>query len=386
MRALRGKDLVIHNSKKSINPKVCYINCYKDFRYTRNQNIVSALKKLDKFDLYIIKNHYMGIFSYVEILIKLIKFRLFGRADIYIIGFRGNEYFWLIYPFIRNSKIIFDEFIILHDWLVNEHKIIKENSILIKAIDAYMRWVMQKSSLILTDTQAHKKLCSSVYSIEDKKIEVLPVGADENLFYTKKYNLSHKGKLRILFYGNMLPLHGVDIILDAIKLLNKTQYGDKFIFTLIGGKGNTKSINKILRFIKENNLTALIKYKIWVSYDELPTYIWKSDICLGGPFGGTGQAGRVVTGKTYQFLAAGKPTIVGKSSQMREFKDKYSALIIKQNSAKDLALSLIWAINNRKELSVIGRNGRILYEKKFSTRKLANQINQILGQQFLSDM
>lgn len=356
--------------------RVCYVVCYKDPNYIRTITLVSALSSLENIELVIVKNNIRNPIRYLEVPLKLIQARIRFKPDIYIVGFRGNEVFWLLYPAMIGKKIVFDEFINLHDWLVNEHHKFKENSRIIKLLDKYMRQVIKKSDFVLEDTDAHVQLSKDVYGTPSKKLMTVPVGADEDTFHPIS-NQSSVRNFEIFFFGNMLPLHGLDVMLESIRLLCSQSKLNGIHLTLAGGKGDSKMVSKIKKYIKLNKLSSYITYTEWVDYQNLPKYIAESNLCLGGPFGDTGQAKRVVTGKTYQFLAMARPVVVGRIEKMHGFRDKQNCLLIGQGDPKALADAIEWAQKHKAELINIGQNGRKLYENNFSKKVIADKLQTI---------
>jgi len=335
--------------------------------------LIDALSKISNVKLTVIKNDHKGCVRYLETSLKLAIHRLRNVEHVYIIGFRGHETFWLLYPLIKHSKIIFDEFINIHDWLVNEHQKLSDESFLIRLIDRYMNWIMNKSDLVLTDTEAHRMLTIEQLGVDENKIFAIPVGADESLFFPRPKQW-HSNSFEIMFYGNMLPLHGTGHILEAIKLI-----ADQNIhLTLIGGRGNSKMTQLITNFINDNRLESTITHIPWVKYSELPHYIAKSDLCLGGPFGGTGQGRRVITGKTYQFISMGKPTVIGKIDKLTLFKDTENSFIVGQGSALEINKGILRALHS-KSLKQVGTNARLLYEENYSSKAISIKLNDLLS-------
>ncbi len=242
-----------------------------------------------------------------------------------------------------------------------------------------MKWVFNKCDYILTDTQAHAKLVAKIYKILSQKIRVVPVGADEKTFYPRNTKAG-KDRFEVFFFGSMLPLHGIDIILGAIEQVLKSQTAPDVHFTLAGGKGDSKMMAKITNFIKLNKLSNFITYIEWVPYRELPKYIANADLCLGGPFGDTGQAKRVITGKTFQFLAMAKPTIVGQNQAHQLFIDKQNCLMVKMGGQSELARTIEWASQNRSKLDKIGKAGRKLYVGHYSNTRVSQKLKRIIDE------
>lgn len=362
--------------QKKNSAKVCYVLCYRDPNYIRSQVLIEALRKIPGVELILVKNRHHGLLRYLEVSLRLIYARLRYRPDTFIVGFRGHEVFWLLYPAMAGRKIIFDEFINLHDWLVNEHKKIEEKSIITRLIDSYMKWIYRKSQLVLIDTDAHAMLSSEIYNIPFQKFMVVPVGADEETFYPRSAVKPDRKVFEIFFFGSMLPLHGMDLILDAIKDLKSEKKLDGIHFTFAGGKGNKTFINKMKSFIEDNNLAEHVKHIEWVPYNDLPSFIAKSNLCIGGPFGNTGQARRVITGKTYQSLAMGKPTLVGNLEIKTGLEDKQNCLAVDQGSSSAIAESIYWASQHPLQLSKIGASGRKYYEAHFSSTFISHQLKE----------
>lgn len=364
------------NNKKI---EVCYVLSYKSPSYTRTATLLAALRQLPEVELTIIKNKKTGIVRYWQTLSQLVKYRLHHKPDVFIVGFRGQEVFWLFYPFMRGSRIIFDEFINMPDWFIYEHKKIKKDSVLAQILLGYMRWIAAKSDYLLADTPAHAKLSTDMYKVPPNKVKAIPVGAEEEVFKPLKKVKRGTGNFKIFFYGNMLPLHGLDVILDCITRLQDTGEIKGVHFTLVGGRGRPEMADKIRNFITVHHLHEYVTYIEWLEYKKLPQYIVEADLCLGGPFGGTGQARRVVTGKTFQFLAMGAPTVIGETSNQGMFTHKKNCLISRQKDPTNLAEVIVWAKKHRKQLKTIGEQGRKLYESKFSSARIANSLLQLVS-------
>ena len=362
------------NQKKVSKSKiqVCYLLSYKQPNYTRTASLISALEDMPATELTVIRNTSKGVARYWQTISGLIRYRRHHKPDVFIVGFRAQEIFWAFYPFMRGSRIIFDEFVNHHDWIVEEHKKFGPFSGFLSALlNMYMRWVVRRCEYVLADTEAHASLSRHLYHLSADKVRAVPVGADESLFKPLPAKPSGSKDLEVIFYGNMLPLHGLEVIMAAIKQL-KTE---PIHFTLIGGRGKPKMIRKVQDFIKTNELQGRVTYHTWIDTEKLPALIARSDVCLGGPFGGTSQSGRVVTGKTYQFLAMAKPTIIGQNDAGFHFQDKLNSIVVPQKDPSALAAALKWCLDHKSKLPEIGRQGRDIYERELSVES----IKKILG-------
>ena len=105
--------------------------------------------------------------------------------------------------------------------------------------------------------------------------------------------------------------------------------------------------------------------------------IARADLCLGGPFGNTDQAQRVITGKTFQFLAMEKPVVIGRIKDNAGFEDRRNCLLVSQGDGEELARVILWCLENRDRLGDIGRNGRLLYDRLFSTECITRQLQAL---------
>lgn len=357
--------------------KICVITCYKHPDYVRGEVLAAAIEHNPGLTLVRLKNRHKGILRYPEVLIRLIAIRLRQRPDAYILTFRGYEILFFVRIITVGRKLIFDEFINPIEWAANEHQKISHNWLISFSRFIY-RLLLRSAGAILSDTKAHAQLSSDLMSMRRQRFYVVPVGADEKVFKPKPADTKDKD-FEVFFYGNMLPLHGMKYILEALKTSLAEHSSSGLKVTLIGGKGNRKMIDMIEDFITSNGLDSEITYMHWADYKELPEYIARADLCLGGPFGNTPQAKRVITGKTFQFLAMGKPVLIGENKENDLFKDKANCLIVKQGSARPITDAIGWALKNRAGLADIGRNGRKLFEEEFSEVVIAKKLSEIIN-------
>lgn len=346
--------------------KVCHVVCYRDPGYVRTRNLRAALDKIDGVQVVDATNKRRGPARYLETLWKLLRARLRDAPDVYILGFRGHEIFPLVRLLTIGKPLIFDEFMSPSDALLFEGK----GGALgrLAGVVLYpLEWLCLKlSARCLTDTQLHRDFIAERFGISRDRIDVVYVGGVAS--GSQSAGAESDAQLHVLFYGTFLPLHGMNVLLEACKLV-----ADKPIrFHIIGGAGRALvDFRATLDKLSPGNVV----HETWVDFAELQSrLIPGADLCLGGPFGGTPQARRVITGKTFQFLAQGKPTVIGQVNEPVPFEDRHNCLLVEQASAESLAAAFEWAFEHRDRLPDIGLQGQRLFNEHFSTAALARQL------------
>jgi glycosyltransferase involved in cell wall biosynthesis len=353
--------------------RVCYVLSYRCPEYVRTGSLTQALGRVPGIEVLKTVNRARGIWRYAQTLRGLLNLRIEKDPDRYILGFRGYEIFWIVRIVTWGRPLILDHMMSPYDSLVHEKKLIKEGGIVGRILHLYERSILHSADIVLTDTQPHRSYLAGQFGVDAGKIHPIPVGADEEMFKPAPAALHRGGKglFRVLFYGSFLPLHGVDIILKAAQVLRDRPMK----FTIIGGRGRAlRDFHETRKRLKLDNVV----HKRWVPYEQLPDLIQEADVCLGGPFGGTGQARRVVTGKTFQSLAMGKPVIVGTTGHDYGFRDKENCLLVSQGDEEALARAIRWCFENRDQLPAIGNNGLQLYRERFSTDRIQKILQGIL--------
>ena len=348
---------------------ITVITCQSDPNYIRAHTLRVGVAALLDWEVSIIKNTQLGILRYPEVAYKILKNRLSENPDIYLLTFRGYEMLpWLLLV-ATGKRVIFDEFINAFEWAALEHKVFRPSGAFGKAFNAVYGFLLRRCDAILSDTDAHADISSELSVVPRNRYLTVPVSTDETLFFPAS-RILESGNFNVFFYGNILPLHGIDIMINAALQL-KNVPGISFIF--VGGKSEHRAA--IEHAILDG---ARILYKRYVPLAELSAYIHGASLCLGGPFGDTFQSQYVVTGKTYQFLAAGAPTVIGASKASGLFRDKENSLVVPQGNSCALANAILWAHQHPDTLVAIGKAGRKLYENAFSNQIVTNCLATLL--------
>jgi glycosyltransferase involved in cell wall biosynthesis len=365
--------------------RVAIITCYFLPDYIRSLSLRGALLSLPNVETVVIKNTSTGILRYPQVLAQILWCRLHRRADIYLLGFRGQEILPATLLLTLGKPLIFDEFIVPLAWATQEGHTANLRTTwfqLLSRLSApmYKGW-LKACSLLLTDTAAHAELSAQLSGLPISHYRVLPVGTDESIFMPKSVSLvaaqssaspAQSNTFMVFFYGlKMTPLHGFEVIVQAAEQLSSVL--PSVAFTIIGGDETTSQ--RVQRAVANG---ARVTYIPYVPLAEIADHMRGADVCLGGPFGDTPQARHVVTGKTYQSLACARATIVGDTDAYTQFTHKKDCLKVALASPEAIAQAIIWAAKHPNELRVIGNAGRKLYETHFSTAVIAKRLETIL--------
>ncbi len=214
---------------------------------------------------------------------------------------------------LQGRRVILDAFLPIHDTIVGDRAMINPKGILAKAIRLYEKAGLRLADVILTDTDAHADFFADDFGIDRARFETVLVGA-ESLF-TPPPDLPDspapvtpalpKGKKIVLFYGQLIPLHGLSTILAASQIAP-----DENTHWIVIGDGQQRE--ELANFMDGLGRASNITWEKWVDYERLPALIARADLCLG-VFGGSDKAARVIPNKVFQQLAMGKPVITRSS-------------------------------------------------------------------------
>ena len=288
--------------------KVLYVTT-KNIDYIRNIQIVRLLKSMyKKVDIIYSKhkNYYLRI---IDVNLKLMLTNR-KKYDIIFFGFLPQ----LILSFLYNKKlkeqIIEIDFIIsLYNTLVLDRKKVKENTFLAKILKKTDKKIASKADVVYTDTKVQALNFENEIDIKKEKFKVLYLEANTKIYNkeVEKIKLGEDTDFIILWFGSVLPLQGVDIIIKAAKEL---EHNPKIKFYIIG---NIKKIKN-----NKNNCKN-IKFIEWLPDNMLAKYINSADVCLAGHFALKNQrADREIPGKAFIYNAMGKKMILGESKANRE--------------------------------------------------------------------
>ena len=115
--------------------------------------------------------------------------------------------------------------------------------------------------------------------------------------------------LKVLFYGQLIPLHGIATIVEAARLLR-----DEPIDWLLVGRGQDSAL---LAGLLAREPLPRVRWIEWIEYGDLLAHIADADLALG-IFGTSDKAASVIPNKVFQVLAAGRPLVTRDSPAVRE--------------------------------------------------------------------
>lgn len=348
---------------------------YRAPNYIRTRSILAALRQIPEFEIYPAINMSTGLTRYFQTYHQARAIKSRTSPDIYLLGFRGHEFYWPLRRMVGAKPIIVDAMMSPYASLLQERKLGPFGALAAKPWGFIERSILRNADLVLTDTAQHARFYEHEFGLPPAKVLPIPVGAEEPsgaVTVEKDRVISSESPMTVLFYGSFLPLHGVSVILEAAAAVRDLPIR----FDFIGG--TTKQTSKLHEACSRLGITRYT-HKQWLPFEQLINVtIPGADLCLGGPFGNTSQARRVITGKTSQSLALGKPTVIGWIDEDTGFEDRRNCLLVPQGNGKALAETLRWAFDQRQFLPQIGQRGKALYSETLSVDVIRQRLQKAI--------
>ncbi|MCF8377995.1 MAG: glycosyltransferase [Bacteroidales bacterium] len=271
-------------------------------------------------------------------------------------------------PFVKrisNKPIIFDPLISRYLSKVFDYKSVWKYSP--RAYKNYLKdsRALKRADLILADTESHKKYFMEKFSVKADKIRVIPIGVITEDFFPIKAKAKEDNKIIVGFYGSFIPLHGIDIIINAAEILKEEK---NIVFKLIGNGILFDTMKKMAESKSLNNIV----FEGWKPYSELNLEINNFDICLG-IFGESIKAKMVVPNKLFHYAACKKAIISRTSEAITEIFKHNINISLCEPSPAGLA-SAIRLLTEDSERARIAKNAYDLIRRDFNQLKIAENI------------
>lgn len=269
---------------------------------------------------------------------------------------------------LRRRPVVFDAFMSVYDTVVIDRRLTAPQSPLGRALKLLDRLACRAADLTLIDTDAHAAYYAELLELGPEKLGSFPVGAED--IFKPQDQRPAGGQLKVLFFGQFIPLHGIDTILRAAKLVEE----QPIKFTIVGKGQLSDSIGKLAAQLKPQN----IDWIDWVDYHKLPRLIADHHVGLG-IFGDSRKALSVVPNKVYQIAACECCPVTGDSPAAREFLDEQCAMLVPPKDEQALAAALTELAADPEKAHLLGKKARRRYVERASVEAIGRQLVDLLG-------
>ena len=281
--------------------------------------------------------------------------------DVVLVGYPGHFDMPRARRIAGKRPLVFNPLVSLHDTFVSDRRRYGPRSFAARVLAAVDRKALRLADLVVADTSANADFLAEVGEIPRTKLEVCFVGAEDRLFHA---GWRADEPFRCLFVGKLIPLHGLETILEA------ASFAPEIAFRLVG----SGQLERLLDGRPDN-----VEWIPWVNYEELPRELWGAG-CALGVFGATDKAQRVIPNKAFQALACGTPLVTADTRAARELlTDGRDALLVRPGDSAALADAVRRIAADRELARALSAGGRATYEARADEEVLGERWRSLLA-------
>jgi glycosyltransferase involved in cell wall biosynthesis len=349
--------------------RVLYFGTYER-GYPRNAQVISALRRAG---VEVVERHEpvweeqeekWSVGAAAAARLALAEARLFARrpaeADVVLVGYPGHFDLVAARRAARGKPVVFNPLVSLADTLVGDRGRFGPNSLPARILRTIDRRALRTADLVVADTDANANFLAGLAGLPRSRLAVCFVGAEERIF-TPRW--SPQGSFTALFVGKLIPLHGLETILEAARL------APELTFRIVG----SGQLDHLLADRPPN-----VGWVRWIEYEQLARELHAAD-CALGIFGTSDKARRVIPNKAFQALACGTPLVTADTPAARELlTDGETALLVPPGEPQALVEALRELAADPGQAKQIADAGLAVYRERASEEVLGARWRSLL--------
>ena len=255
----------------------------------------------------------------------------------------------------------------------------RAGSVFIRGLEGLAGFLYHNCDRIVVVTEAFKQNLTVGRGLPAEKIDVIENGVETEKFchsldaHGLRRHLGLDGKFVVSYIGTIGYAHGLDIILQAAHRLNEIL--PEAICLLVGEGAEKEKLEGLAQKERLDNIRFLPQQP----RDDIPLFITASDVCLV-LLRKAELFTTVLPSKMLEFMACGRPVVLGVDGQAREIMDQAQAGVwINPGDPEALVQAVMNLYRDPALRSRLGDNGRDFIVRHFSRRQKALQYLDILG-------
>jgi len=251
-----------------------------------------------------------------------------------------------------------------------------KNKIAIRLLEWLERFFYRKAKGMTAISEAFRQDFMNK-GAEVQGVEVVPNWVDADVFQPmdsgglrKEYGLD--GKFVVMFVGTMGFAQGLENVIEAARLLWDHQDGIEFVFL---GEGVEKG--RLEELVWQYRLPNFI-FIPSMPNSEIPRFLSLADACL--VYLRKNELYKItIPCKTYEYMAMGKPVIMGVEGEALELIRKGDCGIgVELESPCDLAKAILGMCKDRDLVRELGKRGREYLVANFNREKIVSRYIDLL--------
>jgi len=230
-------------------------------------------------------------------------------------------------------------------------------------------YAKRKTEIFFAKTNELAKILSRSYGVPKNKFRIIPLGADPELFkfdynarifLRKRLGLSENDVV-VVYSGKIDSLKRLHVLIEALSPIIKR---DRKVKLLIVGKGNTRYIELLKKFISDRNIADNIIFHPWVERTVLSSFYSASDISVWPGLSST---------SIVDAASNGLPLIIARYPVETYTVENGNGFTFEINNVKELRKYLKILIYDDELRRNMGRKSRKLVEQKLNWKTITMQ-------------